>query len=242
MSERNGAGRVYESPPPLSVDTRRALEAFGLATACVALPPVDVRARVLGADVLHRVSGRGCVAGAAVTAWNVWGNSAMTQELFQMTRPGDVLVLAGDTVRALWGENATHRALPRGVRAAIVDGVVRDVDAIRETAFSLWAARVHIGEGERFAAPGVINAPMTVKGAVVEPGDAVVADADGIGFLPRAMLDDLLRSAETRHRTDLEIVAALKRGETAGPLATDDAFQPWRAGATWNEREQPPRR
>jgi 4-hydroxy-4-methyl-2-oxoglutarate aldolase len=200
---------VRQSSPAAPADVVAALERMGLATVSSGMTPVVLRARVLDGHALHRIGGDGAVAGTAVTAWNVWGRSPLTTVLFEMLRPGDVLVLAGDTSRALWGDVATQRALRRGVRAAIVDGCARDVDSVRDSGFSAWAARIFVGEGARSGGPGAINVPLTVRGAVVEPGDVVVADGDGIGFIPRALLADVAAAAERREREDSETRAQL---------------------------------
>jgi 4-hydroxy-4-methyl-2-oxoglutarate aldolase len=176
------------------------------------MAPVTLRTRVLDGHALHRVGGRGVVAGTVVTAWNVWGSAALNATLFEMLRPGDVLVVAGDTSRALWGDTATRRAMNRSARAAIIDGSVRDVDAIAATGFSVWAARIFVGEGSRTGGPGAINVPLTVRGAIVEPGDVVVADSDGIGFVPRAQLDDIVAAAMERDRQDRQVLADLDDG------------------------------
>jgi regulator of RNase E activity RraA len=201
--DRSGAeDEVRPSPPAASADAIAALERVGLATVSSALPPVTLRARVLDGHSLHRIGGRGAIAGTVVTSWNVWGRSPINSQLFELLRPGDVLVASGDTSRALWGDLATHRAMRRGARAAIVDGCARDVDAVAATGFSVWAARIYVGEGSRTGGPGAVNVPITVRGATVEPGDVVVADGDGIGFIPRAMLDDVVAAALVRDAED----------------------------------------
>jgi 4-hydroxy-4-methyl-2-oxoglutarate aldolase len=205
-----GAGLVHDSPPPVDPATIACLQRVGLATASSSLPPLVLRARVLDGHALHRISGHGAVAGTVVTAWNVWGSSPLNPVLFQMLRPGDVLVVAGDTTRALWGDLATQRARNRSVRAAIVDGSVRDVDAIRESGLSVWAKRIFVGDGPRNGAPGAINVPVTVDGAVVEPGDVVLADGDGIGFLPRAMVDAIAVAADARDAHDRAVLEQLR--------------------------------
>ena len=204
---------VNPSPPPAPAEALATLERIGLATASSALPPMVLRARVLDGHAFHRIGGRGAIAGTVVTAWNVWGRSPLNAKLFEMLRPGDVLVVAGDTSRALWGDVATHRAMRREVRAAIVDGCVRDVDAVAATGFSVWAARIFVGEGSRTGGPGAINVPLTIRGLSVEPGDVVVADGDGIGFLPRAMLDEIVAAAEDREREDRRVIAELATNE-----------------------------
>jgi 4-hydroxy-4-methyl-2-oxoglutarate aldolase len=68
-----------------------------------------------------------------------------------------------------------------------------------------------VGEGSRTGGPGAINVPISIRGAVVEPGDVVVADSDGIGFIPRAILDDVVKIAEARDAEDRAILAELSR-------------------------------
>ena len=96
-------------------------------------------------------------------------------------RPGDVLVVscAGYTERAVAGEIVAALAKARGLAGFVIDGAVRDAEALRQTDFPVYARAVS-PNGPYKDACGEINVPISMGNVVIEPGDIIVADADGI--------------------------------------------------------------
>lgn len=96
-------------------------------------------------------------------------------------RPGDVLVVscAGYTERAVAGEIVAALAKARGLAGIVVDGAVRDAQALRQTDFPVYARAVS-PNGPYKDACGEINVPVSMGNVVINPGDLIVADADGI--------------------------------------------------------------
>ena len=96
-------------------------------------------------------------------------------------RPGDVLVVscAGYTERAVAGEIVATLAKARGLAGFVIDGAVRDAEALRQTDFPVYARAVS-PNGPYKDACGEINVPISMGNVVIEPGDIIVADADGI--------------------------------------------------------------
>ena len=126
------------------------------------------------------------IAGPAVTVRTVPGDWAKPVEGIDACRPGDVLVIdAGGTPPAVWGELATHSACNRQLAGVVVWGAIRDTADIRVLPISVFARAVcaQAGEPKGF---GELNVALRVHGLPVRPGDWVVADGDGVLFVPRA--------------------------------------------------------
>ncbi|MBK1783681.1 NAD(P)-binding domain-containing protein [Prauserella cavernicola] len=151
------------------------------------------------------------LAGRALTVLCRPGDNKGIHRALASARPGDVLVVdgGGDASRALIGELIAHRAINRGVRGMIIDGAVRDVGALREAGFPVWAVGTSPA-GPYKSGPYRLGTDVSVGGVVVHPGDLVVADADGVIVVPlaeaertlartRAVLDD----EASRYRTIL---------------------------------------
>ncbi|MFI6426909.1 NAD(P)-binding domain-containing protein [Promicromonospora sp. NPDC050880] len=127
------------------------------------------------------------VAGRALTVLCRPGDNQGIHQALTVARPGDVLVVdgGGHPARALIGELIAHRAVNRGIAGMIIDGAVRDVPALQEARFPVWAVGSSPA-GPYKSGPYRIGTAVSVGGAVVHPGDVVVADADGVIVVPLA--------------------------------------------------------
>lgn len=125
-------------------------------------------------------------------------------------RPGDVLVVNGfgAPTRAVFGDLLAEICVQRGVAGVVVDGAVRDAEAIAELGLPLWAA-ARSPAGPTKNGPGVIGAAIACGGVVVTPGDLVVGDGDGVAVVPRARIDSVrdrlaeIGRFESRLRADI---------------------------------------
>lgn len=149
---------------------------------------VDPRVRTMWPDA--RLAGR------ALTVLCRPGDNKGIHQALTVAGPGDVLVVdgGGDPSRALIGELIAHRALNRGVRGMIIDGAVRDVGALREAGFPVWAVGASPA-GPYKAGPYRIGTDVSVGGVVVHRGDIVVADSDGVIVVPLADAERTLADA-----------------------------------------------
>ena len=146
----------------------------------------DARDRMGMCDGGIRSLWRGAkVAGRARTVWTRSGDNAAIKQIIASTRPGDVLVVngGGDTTRALIGELMAEQLRYMGVRGMIIDGAVRDVAELERIGFGVWA-RGTSPAGPYKNGPGQLDVPVAVGGVVVNPGDLVVADDDGVIVIP----------------------------------------------------------
>ena len=107
--------------------------------------------------------------------------------------PGCMLVVdaRGHMDTAVWGGVLTHAALVKGVSALVVDGSVRDVDEIRQTALTVFTRGV-VPNGPHKGFGGSINTAISCAGVAVNPGDLVVGDADGVKMLAKIPPRDVL--------------------------------------------------
>lgn len=172
-------------------------------------PALVARARELPAAVIGDALGRlncpaglrpyssperlGSMAGPALTVRARPGDNLAVHVAIEHARPGDVIVVdAGGAVdRAIVGELMAGRALLRGVHGFVMDGAVRDVDALAVGELHVYA-RGATPAGPYKSGPGWLHAPVTIGGVVVEDGDLVVGDGDGLVVVPRSRLAEAI--------------------------------------------------
>jgi regulator of RNase E activity RraA len=153
------------------------------------------------------------MAGTAVTARSRGGDNLTYLRALEFCRPGDVLVIdaGGDLNNAVVGGILSFYAAHIGVVGVVIDGAIRDVAEVRAREFPVYARGV-THRGPYKDGPGEINVPVSVGGMVVNPGDIVVGDQDGLmAFAP----DDaawLIEKAHAHLATEAETIRAMKEG------------------------------
>jgi len=152
----------------------------------------------------------GKILGRAVTVRTCPGDWAKPVEAIDVANEGDVLVIdAGGTSPAIWGELATHSARNRKLAGVIIHGAARDTADIRAMRFPLLARLIASNAGEPKGL-GEINVPIRIDGVSIRPGDWVVADADGVMILPQEQAVEMANYAmdclekENRIREEIE--------------------------------------
>ena len=166
-------------------------------------------------------------AGPALTVELRPGDNLMIHAALALAQPGDVIVVdgKGDLSSALMGEIMSQQAVALGVAAVVIDGAVRDSEAIRELGFPMFAAGLN-PNGPTKSVAGRLNHPISVGGVTVRPGDLVVGDADGVTVIEREKAAALLPlaaekvAAETRRIADIRSRKALRPGWLDGALRT----------------------
>lgn len=140
------------------------------------------------------------ILGTALPVMTVAGDNLAVNEALDLIQPGDVIVVnaAGYSGRAIMGDNLAQRFDVFGATGAIIDGCARDADIIASLRFPVFS-RGRTPAGPWKNGPGTIGEPIALGGVVVQPGDIVVGDADGIIVIPPARADEALRAvAEVR--------------------------------------------
>jgi 4-hydroxy-4-methyl-2-oxoglutarate aldolase len=160
------------------------------------------------------VAGNPSVCGPAITARVPSGDNTMVHVAAKVATKGDVLVFGSDnTETATWGELATRNAVRKELSGVISDGNVRDVSAIDELGFPVFSRAVS-QKGARKAGQGSINVPVSVGGVVVNPGDIIVGDPDGVTVVPQEMAGEVRYATEQKRRDEDKIRERIADGES----------------------------
>jgi 4-hydroxy-4-methyl-2-oxoglutarate aldolase len=163
---------------------------------------------------LLAISGEGRVAGPALTVACPPGDNLAIHLAVAQAREGEVLVVqTHDWSYGVWGEVLTAAAMARGIRALVIDGSVRDLDAIRELGFPVYArGTALVGTSKR--EPGAVRAPVTCCGRLVQPGDLIVADVSGLVAIRPERVEEVLAAAAARRDREAGILRRLRDGRT----------------------------
>ncbi len=162
---------------------------------------------------LKQVTGPSKICGPAVTVKVFPGDNLMLHKALDLVAPGDVIVVdtSGSTRNAVLGDMIANKAHHLGVAGFIVDGLIRDIDGIRQTGMSVFARGV-TGFGPLHRGPGEVNYAISCGGIVVEPGDVVAADADGCVVIRKDFADRTLENLQRREKNNTEYVQNVKSG------------------------------
>jgi RraA family protein len=198
-----------ENPTPDRPDAELLASLAGLQVALLG----DNSARATGAFGLHPRSARAELVGSAVTVRTRAGDNLAIYRAFAHCRPGDVLVIdgAGALDQALMGEIMITYAVSIGVVGIVIDGAVRDLAAIREMQTPVFARGVtHRGPYKN--GPGEINVAVSIGGMVVNPGDVVVGDDDGLIALAPSDIPQVAAAARRQEQAEQSKLAAIANG------------------------------
>lgn len=166
----------------------------------------------VGLQPYHRPV-RQTMAGTAVTVRSRGGDNLTYLRALEFCRPGDVLLIdaGGDLNNAVVGGILTFYAASIGVAGVVIDGAIRDVAEIREREFPVYARGV-THRGPYKDGPGEINVTVSVGGMVVNPGDIVVGDQDGLLAIPQEGVETLIEKARGVLAAEAETLRAMKEG------------------------------
>jgi regulator of RNase E activity RraA len=166
----------------------------------------------VGLQPYHR-PGEKTMAGTAVTARSRGGDNLTYLRALEFCRPGDVLVIeaGGDLANAVVGGILTFYADRIGLAGVVIDGAIRDVAEIRSRDFPVYARGV-THRGPYKDGPGEINVPVSVGGMVVNPGDILVGDQDGLLAIPPQDAAELIVKARGVLEAEAKTMQAMREG------------------------------
>lgn len=154
------------------------------------------------------------IAGTAVTVRCAGTDSTIVHYALGQLRPGDVLIVdrAGDTRHAAVGGGVAYAAREAGCRAIIIDGVATDISEIRDYAVPVWARGLSVVTTKRLFEQGEFCVPVALGGVPVQPGDAILADENGVLVLSPGQIADAARRAIEMQRAEGPRLAEVAKG------------------------------
>jgi 4-hydroxy-4-methyl-2-oxoglutarate aldolase len=154
------------------------------------------------------------IAGSAVTVSCAPGDNIMIHAAVEVIEPGDILIVSttSPSTNGMFGELLATSVMARGCAGVVVDAGVRDISDLRRLGLPVWSRAVH-ASGTVKSTPGSVNIPIVCGGATVGPGDAVVADDDGVVVVERERAAEVLEAARKRLERETEVRARLSAGE-----------------------------
>jgi regulator of RNase E activity RraA len=143
--------------------------------------------------------------GPATTVKVQPGDNALVKRAFYMAQPGDVIVIdaRGHMEWCLGGSDMILVAKSRGVAGVVVDGAYRDISVVQEYDFPLFIKGVSPATGPKVG-PGEVNTTVCCGGVIVNPGDIVVGDVEGLAVVPRDSADKVIAGVRLAHEKTLE--------------------------------------
>ena len=174
----------------------------------------DCMARMTaGGPRLRPMHGGGYLAGPALTVKCRPGDNLLIHKAIALGQPGDVVVVdaGGDLTNALFGEIMLATAAKAGLAGIVLNGAVRDADELARSSFPVYAAGI-THRGPYKDGPGEINVPIALDGMVIEPGDLVVGDADGLLCVPFAEAESLLAATRAKMAAEKATLADIAAG------------------------------
>jgi 4-hydroxy-4-methyl-2-oxoglutarate aldolase len=168
---------------------------------------------------LHQIVSGSRAGGPARSVLCGQDDNLMVHAVMERIVPGEVLVLAMPQPRpvALVGDLLATQAQAAGAAAVLVDASVRDVEELAEMGLPIWARWLRVRGAEK-TQPGSLDVPVTVGGALINPGDIVVLDADGVAVVEAARVDEVLAASLQREEKERVKRAKLRAGERSYDL------------------------
>jgi 4-hydroxy-4-methyl-2-oxoglutarate aldolase len=226
---------VVTDPPRAHLAQVDKLAEYGVATVHEAIG----RRGYLGPQLRPNQQGTR-IAGPALTVMCWPGDNLMIHVAVEQAKPGDIIVITttSPSTDGGFGELLATSLVARGVRGLVMGAGLRDTQELRDMGFPAWTAHVS-AQGTVKETPGAVNVPVVLGGQVIRPGDAIVADDDGVCVVPRVDVE----AAVTKSAARIAKEDATRRRLAAGELGLDlYGLRPKLAGVEYITAEEYSRR
>jgi regulator of RNase E activity RraA len=155
----------------------------------------------------------GKLIGTAITVKTRPGDNLLVHKAIDLADAGDVIVVdaGGDTTNAIVGEIMMSLARKKGISGFVIDGAIRDLAAFQNGDFPVYAKGV-THRGPYKDGPGEINGPISVDGMLVNPGDLIIGDEDGLAVVPFEFAEEVLHKVKAQEDREREILESIENG------------------------------
>lgn len=154
-----------------------------------------------------------CILGGAITVKVFPGDNLMVHKALDIAQPGDIIVVDASStpMNAVLGDLVSQKAHHRGIAGFIVDGLIRDLEGIQAIGIPIFS-RGTTPIGPLHRGPGEINYPVSCGGIVVNPGDIIMGDKDGVIVIPKESAPEILERAYQQQDGLADYIANVKKG------------------------------
>lgn len=155
----------------------------------------------------------GKLLGSALTVKTRPGDNLLIHKAIDMAEPGDVIIVeaGGEHTNAVFGEIMLRLCQKKGVAGVIIDGCIRDIDAFENGDFPIYAKGV-THRGPYKDGPGEINIPISIGGSVINPGDLLLGDRDGLVVIPKKQAEEIIMLVTEQEVKEKNIMEEIKKG------------------------------
>ncbi len=206
-------GVAYENITRTDANTVKELGKFGVAT----IHEAQGR-KGLMAPYMRPIYSGTRISGTAVTVSVAPCDNWMIHVAAEIVKPGDILVVAPTSYSdaGYFGDLLATLMMSKGVRALVIDAGVRDIAELKEMGFAVWSKCIS-AQGTVKEVVGDVNIPIVCGGQIVHPGDAIIADDDGVVIVERHEAADILAKSAQREEKE----AGIRKRYAAGELGLD---------------------